>query len=799
MTSGAPREEELDYSYMQRVKVYRLNENGQWDDKGTGHVSVEYMEQSDAAGLVVISEEDTSTLLIHRISREEIYQRQGADTIISWLDPEIGTDIALSFQEAVGCNYIWEQIQGVQSQSSRKGSSLRRVDEFDMSESKGEDECFQDSERNRAVDLPAPEMGNLPEIVKMLEVTSPFARDKVASCLMKKGYIRKLLDLFRTCEDLEDAEGLIMTYKIVRGMIMLNVGDIFDTLFQEDHVMDMVGALEYDPELPSKQNHRSWLRDVVVFKEVVPITDPAIVAKIHQTYRIGYLKDVILARVLDDGSFQTLSSLMLFNNVEVVLALQNDPSFFKELFNRLRSLEPSQTDWRDLIAFIQELCVLAKHFQAVHRAQLFTALIRNGLFNVLTVAVHAPDSATRLRCSDILLAGLQHDPSTLRNFLNHQPNHELFTSLVEGLLKPDEDGVQEQFLEILRMLLDPESMDQSVDKNMFLEVFYEEYIDQLVGALAQCLVPKQAPDGKQSTPTSATTLGLIIELLCYCVKHHSYRIKYYVLRNNVVEKVLKLTQRSEKFLVIAAVRFLRTCIGLKDEFYHRYLTKNNLFEPVITAFLTNGNRYNLLNSCVLELVEFIRRENIKSLIGHLVENFGDKFEKVDYVETFYQLKIRYEQQQDRSAAVGSTAGEVGPGSNRIGVTAGPAAGPGPLGVDMQVRRRGRDARSVDKDEEDYFSTEDDDDDDQGRGSGSRLGCLSGLVDYGEEEEEVTGTRRANSLLEERPIGPMPPGGGKRPLNWTEEGSGSSDHGKRVRREEERGFGQDAARGMPIGQ
>lgn len=33
-----------DYTNLQRVKVYRLNENGHWDDKGTGNVSCEYME-----------------------------------------------------------------------------------------------------------------------------------------------------------------------------------------------------------------------------------------------------------------------------------------------------------------------------------------------------------------------------------------------------------------------------------------------------------------------------------------------------------------------------------------------------------------------------------------------------------------------------------------------------------------------------------------------------------------------------------------------------------------------------------
>lgn len=55
----------------------------------------------------------------------------------------------------------------------------------------------------------------------------------------------------------------------------------------------------------------------VQFKEVVPINEPSIIAKIHQTYRIQYIKDVILPRALDDATYTTLSSLALFNNVEV--------------------------------------------------------------------------------------------------------------------------------------------------------------------------------------------------------------------------------------------------------------------------------------------------------------------------------------------------------------------------------------------------------------------------------------------------------------------------------------------------
>jgi len=44
------------------------------------------------------------------------------DTIITWTDPELQTDIALSFQEAAGCNHVWEQIQDVH----QRGDAGRR-------------------------------------------------------------------------------------------------------------------------------------------------------------------------------------------------------------------------------------------------------------------------------------------------------------------------------------------------------------------------------------------------------------------------------------------------------------------------------------------------------------------------------------------------------------------------------------------------------------------------------------------------------------------------------------------------
>lgn len=58
-------------------------------------------------------------------------------------------------------------------------------------------------------------------------------------------------------------------------------------------------------------------------------------------------------------------------------------------------------------------------------------------------------------------------------------------------------------------------------------------------------------------------------------------------------------------------------------------------------------RYNLLDSAILELFEFIKLEDIKSLCSHVVENYGKILEDVEYVQTFKALKTRYDQHQDK--------------------------------------------------------------------------------------------------------------------------------------------------------
>ena len=69
-------------------------------------------------------------------------------------------------------------------------------------------------------------------------------------------------------------------------------------------------------------------------------------------------------------------------HAQVVMALQGDAKFLPDLFQRLKAAKLGDAEWMNQVAFLQELCSLAKHLQAASRTQLLSKLIGLGLFEV---------------------------------------------------------------------------------------------------------------------------------------------------------------------------------------------------------------------------------------------------------------------------------------------------------------------------------------------------------------------------------------------------------------------------------
>jgi len=101
-----------------------------------------------------------------------------------------------------------------------------------------------------------------------------------------------------------------------------------------------------------------------------------------------------------------------------------------------------------------------------------------------------------------------------------------------------------------------------------------------------------------------------------------------------------LLKSTEKNLKLGPIRVLRRIISSTNKFYHSYVIENNLFAPVIDVFLANGDKYNALNSAILDLFHYIGiNKSCRPLVKYFVENFYDKVQDITYVQTFKNLSI----------------------------------------------------------------------------------------------------------------------------------------------------------------
>jgi protein phosphatase 4 regulatory subunit 3 len=426
--------------------------------------------------------------------------------------------------------------------------------------------------------LPPPDLNNLPEIENHMRAANatPGGREALSKFILAQDYIPKLIPLVEMAEDLESVTDLHRLCSITKMLILLNDTAIIEYVVTDDVVLGVVGALEYDPDFPlHKANHRQYLSDESKFKEVVKIEDLSIRKKIHYTYRLQYLKDVVLARILDDPTFSLLNSLIFFHQVDVVQHLQANGAFLKELFGIFGAKDQGLERKKDAVLFIQQCCAIAKSLQANGRAALYQNFINNGLLDVIQYALKHQDASVRVAGTDILVALIDHDALMVRSYIFkaiHEKSKPLTDTLIELLLIEVDLGVKAQMADAIKILLDPSANSASIEalgrtnsNSDFLakvrgtlpsipqtDVFIQTFYDDSARKLFQ---PLKDLEGKESmADLSVQQVSLyshLVEVLCFFIRQHSFRSKYFILSEGLASRVSQLMDCPEKHLKLS--------------------------------------------------------------------------------------------------------------------------------------------------------------------------------------------------------------------------------------------------------
>ncbi|OLY79983.1 hypothetical protein AYI68_g5932 [Smittium mucronatum] len=239
--------------------------------------------------------------------------------------------------------------------------------------------------------------------------------------------------------------------------------------------------MEYDPDFPSARGkYREFISNQLSFREIIPIGDEEVENKIHEVFRLQYLKDVVLARILDESSTSIIGSLILFYNSEILSYIESNIPFQKKLFSIVSLPDEPDEKKNEVILFMKQYSQMYKSLPNTYRGDSFKTLCENGLFNALRFALLCSNDKTRLDGSELLVFMLECDKAFVREYLLYEDqspdpdtkDHKSLLSIISEIVNSDPNiNIQLLNVDIMRVILDTSSTGLESFSG-FIEVFY---------------------------------------------------------------------------------------------------------------------------------------------------------------------------------------------------------------------------------------------------------------------------------------------------------------------------------------
>ena len=369
-----------------RVKLYRLNENGQWDDYGIGYVFCANSKNENGKTinkLIMTNEINEEEMLNINIDEKTTDFHNQRGTIMTWKtgDDDKGDDnIAISFQEKEGVieimkniyffegkifndeslyNFIDNQSETSYEVSIQNLPNLVRELNFDMGEQKlmnfinnlNSNNCdfisrlgeLLKEEEKKIENLKTTASSNITNINNNININNN--EEKNNDIIKDKNIIingNNNIDINNEYNQQQlykskHLENIHYIFTIFKNLILIGDKDLIEILMKDEYYLITFGALEYDFETMKTVPHRKYFKDIVKFKNPLNIQDHEILKKINQNLRLTYLRDTALSRLIDDNAIKAINLIVQFNHNDIIQFFLNDIKYFEILFNQLQN------------------------------------------------------------------------------------------------------------------------------------------------------------------------------------------------------------------------------------------------------------------------------------------------------------------------------------------------------------------------------------------------------------------------------------------------------------------------------
>lgn len=493
-----------------RVKVYLL-QGEDWLDHGTGYCRGA-VDAARRPYFLVVSELDSDEIILKLFLEGCVqYQRQ-QETLIVWTDA-LGRDLALLFQETEACADLCDFIVRVQQEGYAPDISLYYVLPGEPEVAGGAAADVTELITGPVALPPPPLRANIHQVLDLLRqgTNSHYTRSRILRHVRQHALVDALIAEFGAAERDHDLGWLHCACECVKTLVLYTEPALLEHLVAlEARVVGVAGILEYDQEFAGlKAAHRRYLCDELRLRTVVAML-PAATRIFRLDFCVTYLRDVVLARFIDDQTYGVLSGILGANHSEMIGVL-GEEGFLERLFGMYAaggdaeggstgadtaSASDSISEGvaqsvtkngsasgdlrRDGVRLLHQYVLIAKTLPLPQRLAFFSALVRHGLFKMAAFALRDGDAAVRTLGTELIVVIIEQDVALVntvseidnldppaarpaggpavddpeRTHLKLSDDMTLIEILARLLVEDRDRGLKMQSFEALRILLD---------------------------------------------------------------------------------------------------------------------------------------------------------------------------------------------------------------------------------------------------------------------------------------------------------------------------------------------------------
>ena len=644
-----------------RVKFYRLNDIGQWDDYGIGYVfcaSKINEEKEKIYKLIMISEinnEEMFSIELNKNNAEFNYQRS---TIMTWRESDgDDDDSAISFQEKEGLIEIINTIYLCEGKDIKLENLLEEV--------------------NGAVNFLEVSVQNLPNLAKIINPEmsemrfNDFIRDLKNNnyeFILKLGEIlkdeEKKIENLKTSassnvdieknddnnnkdnkieeendkkeindneEDIENnnynynqqliyknlpMKNIHYIFNIFKNLILIGDKSLTEALLDDELYLITFGALEYDFETMKSIPHRKYFKNIVKFKNPLNIKNPDIIKKINQNLRLTYLRDTALSRLIEDNAVKTINSILQYNHNDIIQFFLNNSIYLEMLLDQLKSEDLNIK--KEACLFLSEIIECSKDVIQT-RSTFSEYLFEQGILNIIgkiiednllnnkddnNLEIKEKKEFIKITAVEIFIDVLTSIPIVILDYLKQENDHNFLKQLTNIMLYSDNFGIKYEICQIYKTLIETQLKEKSSDR---MDLFSEPF--QIMLKYLSNPIPSSNALNHQKKIEISSTKQIIVEILITWFSLMNFNKQFWIEENKLDVIISNLLEEIDKVINLYTIKLLKCLINYKDPFICNKILTKKLCNNLINLFQNNMKKKNIIISCMMDFFEALSKKN----------------------------------------------------------------------------------------------------------------------------------------------------------------------------------------------